>query len=296
MTAESTEKKEVRSDLLKRDKESKLDLGFIAAEAGDVKMSRAQAKLHQTLKKERGKSLYKDMLFLLTNHNFTSAKAEKLWFGILRHKKELTRILNRNPGVAVAALDLLTNIGVINNNIALIQEDKMMRVTAVAVKDGMTDLYDHVSFQAKLHEELVRFHRHGIEVSLIMGDVDFFKQYNDTYGHKKGDMVLKEISACIRDEIREIDIGARYGGEEFAIIACTSGSNEAYLLAERIRVRIKKEFSGRGDITMSLGVADCKQISGYHSDLVAAADSALYEAKTLGRDRTVVYRPEITSK
>lgn len=295
MTAEFTDKKEIRSDLLKREKESKLDLAFIAAEAGDIRMSEFEVKRHLTLKKERGKNLYKDMLFLLTNQNFSSGKAKKLWTKLLKHKEELTRILGRNPGIAVAALDFLTNIGVIDERIALIQEGKMMHVTAVAVKDGMTGLYDHASFQTKLHEELVKFDRHGIEVSLIMADVDFFKQYNDTYGHKEGDVVLKDISSCIRDEIREIDIGARYGGEEFAIIACTTDVNEAYLLAERIRKRIRKEFLGRGNITMSFGVAGCKQIEGSRSCLVTAADSALYEAKMQGRDRTVLYQSKLSS-
>ncbi len=243
------------------------------------------------VKKDRGKRIYKDMLFLLTNQNFPAKKAEKLWSRILDHKDELTRTLQKNPGVAVATLDLLTNIGVIDDNIALIQEDKMMHMTAAAVKDGMTDLYDHPSFQTKLHEELVRFNRHGIEVSLIMADVDFFKRYNDTYGHKAGDLVLKKIPTCIRKEIREIDIGARYGGEEFVIIVCTSGANEAYLLAERIRKRIRKKFSGKGDITMSFGVANCRQIGTSHCDLVTAADSALYEAKLQGRNQTVLYQP-----
>lgn len=296
MKTRQPDNKKTRSDLLKLDKESILDLHFVAVEAGDAHLSHSEMKQHLELKKQRGKGLYADMLFVLANQNFPFREAERLWFRIIDHKKELSQALSRNPGIVVATLDFITNIDTSNHDIALIQEGKMTRVTEIALKDGMTGLYDHASFQDKLHEELARFHRHQTDVSLIMADVDLFKQYNDTYGHKQGDMVLKKISSCIREEIREVDIGARYGGEEFAIIVCNSKAEETYLLAERIRERIKKEFADTSRITMSFGIADARQVNGIHANLIKAADSALYTAKERGRDRTVIYHPEMKLK
>lgn len=173
----------------------------------------------------------------------------------------------------------------------LIYEDKMSHVTEIALKDGLTGLYDHSSFQTRPRDEIARFHRHGTVVSLIMADVDFFKKYNDTYGHERGDHVLKRIAAIMIHEIRNIDIGARYGGEEFAVIASSSHADNAYLLAERIRKRIKKEFADTGNITASFGIADCTQTDSTPSSLIQAADEALYAAKSQGRNRTVIYTP-----
>ncbi|MEA2116144.1 MAG: GGDEF domain-containing protein [Thermodesulfobacteriota bacterium] len=292
MTTEKQDKKKVRSELLQLDTESSggIDLDFVAGEAGDIPLIDTVSRQHTTLKQRRGEKIFSDMLFVLTHRHFHIEEAKKLWPRILEHKEELNTTLSRNPGIAVATLDFLTNI-IYEPNIALIYEDKMSHVIEIALKDGMTGLYDHSSFQARLRDEIARFHRHGTIVSLIMADVDFFKKYNDTYGHEMGDHVLKSIAAIMIHEIRNIDIGARYGGEEFAIIVSHSHADNAYLLAERIRKHIKKEFVDTGNVTASFGIVDCTQTDATPSSLIKAADEALYDAKSQGRNRTVIYTP-----
>ncbi|MEA3470049.1 MAG: GGDEF domain-containing protein [Thermodesulfobacteriota bacterium] len=294
MATEKQNKKKVRSELLQLDTESTggIDLDFVAVEAGDISLDASASRQHSTLKRKRGEKVFSDMLFVLTHRHFHTEEAKKLWFRIVQHKKELNTILSRNPGITVAALDFLSNI-VDEPNIALIYEDKMSHVREIALQDGMTGLYDHSSFQTKLKEEIARFNRHGTVVSLIMADVDFFKKYNDTYGHERGDQILKSIAAIMMHEIRNIDIGARYGGEEFAIIVNSSRADDAYLLAERIRKCIKKEFAETGKVTVSFGVADCTQTDATPPGLIRAADEALYAAKKQGRNRTVLYNPSL---
>jgi diguanylate cyclase (GGDEF)-like protein len=163
-----------------------------------------------------------------------------------------------------------------------------------AVTDELTGLFNHRRFQEVMSVEVERARRYGHEMGLIMLDIDNFKQVNDTYGHLQGDMVLREVARVLRQSSREIDEPARYGGEEMAVALPQTDLEGAYQFAERVRRRIEalelplRGGSGSLKVTASFGAASLGAAGDTHKDaLVAAADSALYEAKRSGKNRTV---------
>ena len=161
----------------------------------------------------------------------------------------------------------------------------------MASRDGLTGLYNHKYFQDALNKELSRAIRYGRPFSLIMFDLDHFKKVNDTHGHRIGDTVLKKVGETTRKTVRVNDTVARYGGEEFVIILPETDLKGAAVLAERLRQKIKKmkivESSKEIRITISLGVATYlpgDQITN-RTQILDAADAALYHAKNNGRNR-----------
>jgi diguanylate cyclase (GGDEF)-like protein len=164
---------------------------------------------------------------------------------------------------------------------------------AYALQDGLTGLANRRGFDAGLHEEFVRAMRNGRPLALIMIDVDYFKQYNDTYGHPAGDACLRSIGQAIKvSQNRPGDVSARYGGEEMAVLLPDTGMEGALAVAEKIRMtilRMSLAHSGSplGVVTISAGIAACVPVR--HGDteaqLLEAADKALYLAKSGGRNR-----------
>ncbi|MEA3240753.1 MAG: GGDEF domain-containing protein [Pseudomonadota bacterium] len=160
--------------------------------------------------------------------------------------------------------------------------------------DPLTGVHNRRFFHEVLSRESERSNRHNQPLSLIILDIDHFKVINDTFGHLAGDQVLREIGRITRENIRAIDMVCRYGGEEFAIILPQTELEAASLIAERLRTSIAEFPFSTGEksplmVTASLGVA-CWHGSGYLSkqgtELIQAADRALYAAKDTGRNRT----------
>ena len=174
-------------------------------------------------------------------------------------------------------------------NALLHEEIKMLAYT-----DGLTGLLNHRRFQESIDRELKRAERYNERVSLILTDIDHFKNVNDTYGHPVGDKVLKEVARMIKSTVREIDIPARYGGEEFAIILLNADVIIAKRTAERIRKKATElSFNADGrvfGVTLSLGIATYPDDATEREDLINKADQALYFAKESGRNRTVLFR------
>jgi diguanylate cyclase (GGDEF)-like protein/putative nucleotidyltransferase with HDIG domain len=122
-------------------------------------------------------------------------------------------------------------------------------------------------------------------------DLDWFKEINDRFGHDAGDRALKTVAGVLEEQTRRIDMVSRLGGEEFAVVAPDAGEEETYRLAERLRRAVKAAFASHSrPLTTSCGVATFPASGDTASDLLRAADRALYAAKDLGRDRTIVYR------
>jgi diguanylate cyclase (GGDEF)-like protein len=165
------------------------------------------------------------------------------------------------------------------------------KLRAIALRDGLTGLYNYRYFQAILDKELSRAMRYERPSSLIMFDLDYFKNVNDTYGHRVGDNVFREISALVLKMVRTNDVAARYGGEEFAIIVPETDLNGAAVLAERIRRSVEQmeiasdSFTVR--VTISIGAAT--YLPGAESttkaELLDAADAAMYNAKKNRRNK-----------
>ena len=159
----------------------------------------------------------------------------------------------------------------------------------LAITDGLTRLFNHRHFYELLEQEFQRAGRYKTNLSMIMIDIDYFKHVNDTYGHQTGDEILKGLASVISHEVREVDVLARYGGEEFAVMLPQTKLEKARDVAERIRSGVEKtEFQtleGVIKITVSLGVSGFPgdKINS-QTDLVQQADSAMYEAKRLGKN------------
>ncbi len=166
-----------------------------------------------------------------------------------------------------------------------------LRTQELAITDSLTGLYTHSYFKERLREEVERAARYRERFSVIMMDLDKFKDFNDTYGHPAGDEVLRKVSAEVKKAVRETDIAGRYGGEEFGVILRNIEPGKAKDIAERIRSAVEAcsfDFcpEDRG-ITASLGVSFFPR-SVTPDELIRTADDALYESKRCGRNRVSV--------
>jgi len=170
-------------------------------------------------------------------------------------------------------------------NIENAYHEEIYRLTTV---DGLTQIYNKRYFMEVLDREISRSHRYGRELSLIMFDIDHFKNVNDTYGHLAGDHVLKHLASVIKNRIRREDIMARYGGEEFAIILPEIDSYNARQFAEKIRRLVEKTVFKFEDtvipVTISIGVATSNADTNAPEEFIKIADENLYEAKRRGRN------------
>lgn len=180
------------------------------------------------------------------------------------------------------------------------------RLATLANTDDLTALYNHRYFYQRLEEEYKRAERYASDLSLILLDLDHFKNVNDTYGHQKGDAVLKELGSVLMRTVRETDLVARYGGEEFAVLLPETEIAGAFRQAERMRREVKAHYFDAlqgNPLTISCGVA-CMPFGSptftapeHRQDaLIAWADQALYTAKRGGRDRSITSEAQLTTE
>jgi diguanylate cyclase (GGDEF)-like protein len=190
----------------------------------------------------------------------------------------------------------MERLQVIGNQSTLSLQNALLHgeLERLSVTDRLTELYNHGYFQQRLEEEIGRATRFNHTLSLIMLDIDNFKDFNDTYGHPRGDRVLQAVSGIIRSNLREMDVAARYGGEEFVIVLPETALEGAAAVAERIREGVEAyAFVGGDDIapvhrSISVGVASFPAHADTPSGLIEAADNAMYVAKREGKNRVRV--------
>lgn len=161
------------------------------------------------------------------------------------------------------------------------------QVQTMATTDGLTGIANRRNFDTALERELARAARNGDEVTLVMLDLDHFKQLNDTHGHQIGDEVLRQVADVLAADCRDFDTAARYGGEEFAVVLPGCTADEAGAAAERLRA-IVRQAPTFVPITASVGVATFPVHAPDAVSLVKAADEALYESKRAGRNRVTI--------
>ena len=207
--------------------------------------------------------------------------------------------------VAHSTIDKLTNdeINYISeltkqSSITIERANVYSEILKNATMDALTGLNNRRQFEVRLKEEYSSANRQNTPLCAIMIDIDFFKKFNDTYGHAIGDTVLRTTANVIKEQLREYDIPSRYGGEEFCILLPQTNIDEAKIVAERLRASVenkkieiqtnKNEQIKHISVTISVGLAQL-DIKDMADDLYMKADRALYEAKEQGRNRVVVY-------
>jgi two-component system cell cycle response regulator len=196
--------------------------------------------------------------------------------------------------VAVTAIGIVAAAGLVGMQRANANR-LIWRLSDAAVTDALTGLMNRRGFQDLITTELERARRSGQPLSLLMADLDHFKALNDSFGHGAGDRALEQLSLILDTAKRRIDTAARIGGEEFAVVLPDSDHHAAYILAERMRREVRETFMYEPyELTVSIGVATFPSHGSSVEALVSQADEALYAAKALGRDRTVVCSEELS--
>jgi diguanylate cyclase (GGDEF)-like protein len=197
-----------------------------------------------------------------------------------------------NPNLDPSELSFKTTFaGQVGLSIANIKLREALRTQSI--RDALTGLYNRRFLEETLDREVRRAARGAQSLGLLMIDLDHFKKFNDTYGHDAGDAVLRETGQFLAKGIRAEDFVCRFGGEEFVVILPTGSVEVAQARGERLRAKMREltiTHQGRslGMVTISVGVAAFPQHGTSPKELMAAADSALYEAKRGGRDQVVV--------
>jgi diguanylate cyclase (GGDEF)-like protein/PAS domain S-box-containing protein len=199
------------------------------------------------------------------------------------------RPLRDETGKALASMIAITDITA-NKMIEQELENANQLLRLYAHQDFLTEVWNRRYFDQSLENEFARSKREFTDLSLIMFDLDRFKLFNDQYGHSEGDSCLKRVALAAKKALkRPTDIICRYGGEEFAVILPNTDEKGAAKVAEEIReaienLQIVHSANPSGVVTVSLGVAEASSIS-EPSNLIKAADSALYAAKDIGRNK-----------
>jgi diguanylate cyclase (GGDEF)-like protein len=177
--------------------------------------------------------------------------------------------------------------------VALTYNSRLRYFEDQAYLDGLTGVYNKRYLERRMGDEIHRAEQEQLPLSLLILDVDHFKNYNDTNGHLEGDQVLKMVGEILRRAIREDDVAARYGGEEFVVIYAGAPKEVALRLAEKLRRAVEGYPFRNGDrqplgrVTLSGGVANFPEDARSAVDLMRSADQALYQAKSSGRNRIV---------
>ena len=202
--------------------------------------------------------------------------------------------------VAHSTMDKLTDeeIGYITeltkqSSVTIERANTYSEILRNSTLDALTGLNNRRQFEVRLSEQYAIANRQNTPLCAIMIDIDYFKKFNDTYGHAVGDIVLKTTANVIKEQLREYDIPSRYGGEEFCILLPHTNITEAQIVAERLRSAVKdtKIDIGKGQyisLTISVGLAEL-DIRDVAEDLYMKADSALYKAKEGGRNRVCIF-------
>jgi diguanylate cyclase (GGDEF)-like protein len=178
--------------------------------------------------------------------------------------------------------------------IAIDQAHAMQELREMAFIDPLTRVYNRNFWIQRFEEELIRSNRRTQPLSLLMLDIDYFKVYNDTYGHLVGDEVLRTVAQVIRSCLREVDVIGRYGGEEFGVLLPDTDEHGANYVAERVRHKVENlelgnKGAGAGKLTISIGISTCQKEALTMQKLISQADTALFVSKERGRNQVNVF-------
>ncbi len=245
----------------------------------------------RVLEQEHGSSVYSEILHHLTRLDFPPAEAKAHWLSILELRRDMARVLGRDVGLRTALCDYFLNRCPQLHHPVFIESQHLVKSERNALIDELTGLKNRRFFNQELEREAERSRRNGDCFSLLMADVDHFKNYNDLYGHLAGDKALATVAGILNATARQVDHVVRFGGEEFAVLLPGADRDQAVAAAERLREAIQGHLfhapaGNPAHLTISIGAATFPLDADNEADLLSRADHALYRAKRMGRNRT----------
>lgn len=245
-------------------------------------------------------------VFILKNFAFTGWEQRPYLFQF-RHNRPVTGstdymqqnctflpIMGDNGEVQAVCITVfdVTDISIYQNQL----KDAMVKLEDMSIRDGLTEIYNRRYLETQLAAEFDRCKRYDGIMSVILFDLDHFKNVNDTYGHLAGDEVLRRVSKKLIDVLRTSDIAGRYGGEEFTVILPNTSLAGGMMSAERIRSAIEELHivfdEQRIPVTVSIGVTEFREGIESHEAMLQEADTALYVCKENGRNQSRAFDPE----
>jgi diguanylate cyclase (GGDEF)-like protein len=244
------------------------------------------------LEVEYGDRTYSQLIFLLCHLQFDPAAARAHWQSVNEHRAELEEKWGSRIDPRVALTSYFLQVHRQLDRPTIIEMRLLEETLAYAYRDELTGLRNFRFFELYLFHELLRSDQYSSPLSLVMFDVDDFKNYNDCFGHAAGNDALATIGRLISECCRRVDVPARYGGEEFAIILPATPKLGARMVADRVRSSIEAVL-GSGEsgatLTVSGGVATYPGDADCGEELIHRADEALYQAKSKGKNRVEIY-------
>jgi len=241
------------------------------------------------LEKEHGIAVYQELLFLLAHLKMDPEEARSHWRKIENVRDNLEELIGNPVDVRVALVHYFVSMNKKLRNPKVIELHLFRETQASVYRDELTGLFNFRYFQEHLPREIDRSDRQEKSLSLVMIDIDDFKLYNDQYGHSAGNEALMAVAGVIMETIRSTDIAVRYGGEEFIVMFPVTPKKDAIEISDRIRQRIASHQFPSGNLRVSLGVAAHPGDAISADKLVDKADSAMYLAKSRGKNQVCLF-------
>ena len=259
---------------------------------------RAWGRRAAELESKYGAVTYRVLFYVLVHIDFNTRRAMAHWKKLLTVWEDLDRKTGTELDLRVVVVHYFLRVQRQLRNPTVVEIKFLQQAEDSAIHDELTGAYNFRYFQNRIEQEINRVRRYGRGMSLLMIDVDDFKNFNDQNGHLVGNAALKKLATVLGKCVRDVDLLCRYGGEEFAIILPTTPKNGALTAAEKMRARVARaRFTGGskqplGKVTVSIGVATVPTDVRSADDLVARADAALYRAKAFGKNRVEAFSEE----
>lgn len=228
------------------------------------------------------KNLKSTIIFPIVNQDETSENNNEVLGAVFISRKKKIEFNDEHKNLA--------NVLIQQASKAITYSSNLKRISELAIKDGLSGLYNHRHFKEMLSNFVARALRYSEDLSVVIIDIDNFKMINDDHGHQAGDAIISETGVLIANSIREIDIAARYGGDEFAIVLPKTNESGALFVAEKIVKKIESSKilnSDKINTTLSIGISSFPKNAMTQDGLIEKADIALYEAKSRGRNQII---------
>jgi diguanylate cyclase (GGDEF)-like protein len=257
-------------------------------EKDDIKREKLRAEF-KDLKKQKY-SVYQSIFKIVANMDIGLKEAESCWAKIIKHKESLKEKFGKEANLKTAIFDYFLTVEDKISDYRIISEVKLKQLIEASLHDELTHLYNRRFMYEILTREIARADRYKQKISVLLLDIDNFKDFNDNYGHLIGDFVLKEFANILKNNFRSVDFITRYGGDEFVTILPETDTSGALIVSRRISKIVSKTIFKSSNklklkMTISGGVASFPDDGDSAKDLLNKADMANYRAKREGKNR-----------